>query len=99
MISHKLGVYVVDIGSWIAIRNLTNLPSLYLCKLLDTAIKGYCCEEGVNHGVRVSLSAFDPETTVEETSLEKHLPNDWMTPIIWSHLRVYLNTEIVMSCF
>jgi hypothetical protein len=34
---------------------------------------------------------------MEEACIDKHFPNDWISPIIWLLLWEYFNPEIIVS--
>ena len=90
-------MHVIDVGCWVSVRELLNFSSAHLSDFIDAAILSDSLEVCVNHGVGVSLSALNPETTMEEAGVSKHFPHNRVTPIVGSHLWVYLNAIVVMS--
>lgn len=62
-------MHVVKVSGRVAIRDLPYFLSADLCKLVQGPILCYCLKEGVDHRVGVSLSALNPEATVEEPSV------------------------------
>lgn len=83
----------------VAIRDLFNFLATDLGQVVKWAILSDGLEEGIDHWVGVSLSALDPETTVEEASVYKHLPNDWMAPIVRLLLGIDGEAEVVVTSF
>jgi len=92
-------MHVVKVSGRVAIRDLSYFLSADLCKLVQGPILGYGLKEGVDHRVRVSLSALNPETTVEEPGVHEHLPDNRVAPIVWLHLRIDRQSEIVVPRF
>ncbi len=90
-------MYVVCIGGWVSVRDLCDLLSSEQCQLLLGAVQCNSLEVSVDHGIGVSLSALNCETTVEEPGVSEHFPYDWVSPIVWLHLWEYLDAEIVVA--
>jgi len=91
-------VHVVSVRSRISVRHLVLLLSADLRDLLWRPVLGHGLEEGIDHAVGVSLATLHPEAAVEEPCVNKHLPNDGVTPVVRSHLRVDGDSEVVVSC-
>ena len=90
-------MHVPDVGRRVAIRDLSYLFSSHLRNLVQSAIPRHCLEEGVYHGVGVSLSALYCESAMEEAGVSKHFPDNRMTPIVGLLLWVDCDTEIVVA--
>lgn len=82
-----------------SIGHLMELVSSELCYLLLCFIFCHCCEVGIDHGVRVFLSALHNKSAVEESSVNEHLPNDRTTPVVRIGRRVNCQSIIIMSSF
>ena len=83
---------------WVSIRDLSNLAAADLSDFVGSAVLCHRSEERVDHAVRISLSALNPETTVEEPCVCQHLPDYRMAPVVWCHLGIYCDTVIVVAC-
>ena len=76
-------MHIVLISGRVSKGDLGDLSACDLSELILRAVLSHSIEEGIDHGVGVSLSALDGEATVEEASVYQHLPHYGMTPIVW----------------
>lgn len=51
----------------------------------------------IHHTVRLTLTTLACKSAVEEASIQKHVPEQWVTPIVRSVLRENLDSDIVVS--
>ena len=84
-------------GSRIAIRGMPEFTSLLELELLSRHIFGDSLEIGVNERVWVSLTALASIATVLEACSLEHLPDGWVTPVVWPALRPDPEVEVIMS--
>jgi hypothetical protein len=92
-------MHISFVRCWVSIGDLIDLLACQLRYVLACTVLGDCLEEGVDHGVRISLPALDPETTMEEAGVNKHLPDNWVSPIVRLQLRVNGDAEVVVAGF
>lgn len=90
-------MHVSGVGRGVPIGDLGYFAAGDLRKLVLSAVLGHGLEESVDHRVGVSLSALDPEAAVEEAGVKEHLPDDGVTPIVWLHLGIDGDPEVVVA--
>jgi len=84
------------LSGWVNPANVEHLLSPHSADLLQGGVLGDSDKEGVNHGVRVSLTALACEAAVEESGVDQKLPYGWVTPEVGNLLRPDLDLEIVV---
>jgi hypothetical protein len=62
-------MHVACVCGRVTIRDLLDLLPTDLSKLVERTILSNCLKISIDHGVGISLSALNPETTVEESSV------------------------------
>ena len=56
----------------------------------------YCCEIGIHHGVRISLTTLTDESTMVETSKFEHLPDQRISPEVRHWLWNDLDCKVIV---
>ena len=73
--------------------------SLILCTLSWSHVPCHCTHVSVNHAVGVSFPALAPESAMVEASIDEHLPDHRVPPVVANLLRKDFNVEIIVSAF
>ena len=81
----------------VTIRCVIDFAALFQLQHRHCLILGDCREVGINKCVRVSLAALTREATVIETSVDEHLPNGRVTPVIRLALRPDADVKVVVA--
>ena len=85
------------VGCWVDVPHSMQLLTCNLSNLGRRSVLRNSVEISVNQRIWVSLSTDACEPTMEEPCMLKHLPNGWISPIIWYGLWENLNLKIIMS--
>ena len=92
-------MHVSFIRCRVAIGDLIDFLPSELRDVFGRAILRDSLEEGIYHGIVVSLPALHKEAAVEEASIEKHLPNYRVTPVVRLKLGVDSDAEVIVTGF
>ena len=78
---------------------MEKLSSFFELKLLGRHVACDCRKVGINQRIRISLTTFAGVTTVVEARSEEHLPDLWVSPVVWLRLWPDLDPEIIVTSF
>jgi len=90
----------VDVGGRVvSVGDVLDLDSLQVCDHLWGLILRYCVEVSIDQTVRVSLPRLTHEANVSEASIQQHLPDVRVSPVVSPSLRPNFDIEVVVFSF
>ena len=90
----------VDVrGRVVSVGDVLDLDSLQVCDHLWGLILRYCVEVSIDQTVRVSLPRLTHEANVSEASIQQHLPDVRVSPVVSPSLRPNFDIEVVVFSF
>ena len=81
---------------WINKTHFMKFLTCHKGNLTRRPVFNYSIEKSIHQRVWISFPTDTSKSTMKESCVLKHLPNSWVSPIIWNILRKYFYLEIIV---